>query len=120
VNTTTKRALFWTPRILCIAFALFLVIFAFDVFDEAHGFWETAAALGMHLIPNFLLIIVLIVSWKREWFGALLFGALGVLYIVTMWRRFPLDVYLLIAGPLFVMAILFYLNWHYRRELRDR
>jgi hypothetical protein len=119
VNTVAKRTLFWTPRILCMVFALFLVVFAFDVF-EGKGFWETAAALGLHLIPNFLLIIVLIVSWRREWIGAALFSALGVLYIVGMWEKFPWFTYALIAGPLFVMGILFWINWHFRRELRSR
>ena len=120
MNTVTKRTLFWTPRILCIVFALFLVVFAFDVFDEGHGFWGTAAALGIHLIPNFLLIIVLIVSWRREWIGAALFGALGVLYIISMWGKFPWFNYAMISGPLFVMGILFWINWRLRAELRSR
>jgi len=120
MNTITKRTLFWTPRILCIVFALFLVIFALDVFDESHGFWGTAMALSMHLIPNLLLVVVLIVSWRREWIGAVLFSVLGALYIVWAWGRFDWSAYVLIAGPLFVLGFLFWINWHFRAELRKQ
>ena len=50
--------------------------------------------------------------------GALLFGAFGVWYILTSWQRFvppanPLWV-LPIAGPAFLIALLFLLDWLYK------
>ena len=39
-----KRTLFWAPRILCILFAVFVSLFALDVFGEGYGFWETILA----------------------------------------------------------------------------
>ena len=119
MNTATKRTLFWTPRVLCMLFAAFLSLFALDVFDESNGFWQTALALLMHLLPStILVIIVLIVSWRREWIGGVLFNALGVLYIVLFWGRFPWFTYAAISGPLFLVGILFLLNWRFRSQLR--
>jgi MFS family permease len=113
-----KRLLFWAPRILCIAFALFLNLFALDVFGESQGFWKTALALLMHLIPTGLILLVLAVSWRWEWVGAILFPALGGLYLFMFWGRFPWSVYLLISGPLFLAGVLFLLGWLRRSELR--
>jgi hypothetical protein len=34
-----RRLLFWSPRVLCVAFAIFLSLFALDVFSEGLGVW---------------------------------------------------------------------------------
>ena len=54
-----KRLLFWSPRMLCIAFATFISLFALDVFAEGYGFWRTALALVMHLRLTAIVVIVL-------------------------------------------------------------
>ena len=112
----TPRLLFWTPRILCLLFAGFISIFALDVFQENRGFWSTAIALLMHLIPTGILLIILAVSWRREWVGALLFTGLGIFYIVAFWGRFPLATCFIIAGPLVLVGVLFLLGWLQRRK----
>ncbi len=102
------KSLFWTPRVLCILFAIFLSIFAADVFGEGRGFWETVLALLMHLIPSGMVLIVLAISWRWEWVGAVVFLALGVLYLIFAWtRQFHWSAYVAISGPLFLIGILF-------------
>jgi len=113
-----KRLLFWTPRILCILFAVFVSLFALDVFGEGYGFWGTMLALLMHLIPTGVILIVLAISWRWEWVGGVLFTALGVLYLAMSWGRFHWSAYLLISGPLFLVGVLFLINWLYRAEGR--
>ena len=113
-----QQFLYWAPRVLCIVFAAFISMFAMDVFGEGKGVWETTLDLMMHLIPTFVIVGVLVVSWRREWVGGVLFIALGLLYVVWAWGRFPFATYLLIAGPLAVTGILFLLNWRYRADLR--
>jgi len=115
-----KRLLFWAPRILCILFAVFVSLFALDVFDEGYGFWETMLALLMHLIPTGVILIVLAISWRWEWVGGILFTALGALYLVMFWGRFHWSAYLLISGPLFLVGVLFLINWLYRAALRTQ
>jgi hypothetical protein len=116
------QLLYWAPRALCIVFALFISMFALDVFTEGRGFWITLLALLMHLIPTFLLLIVLAISWRREFIAGILFPLLGVLYVVWAWNK-PFGVwstFLLMAGPLVLTGGLFLLNWFYRGELRGK
>jgi hypothetical protein len=120
MKKSEKRLLFWAPRILCILFAVFISIFALDVFEEGYGFWKTILALLIHLIPTWIIVIVLVVSWHREWVAAILFNALAALYIVWYWGKFPWVNYLALSGPLFLVGVLFLINWVYRTELRTR
>jgi len=120
MNTSIKRALFWTPRILCILFAMFLSLFALDVFSEGHGFGETILALLMHLIPVYIVVIVLVIAWRWEWVGAILFNTLAVFYVVWAWGRFHWSAYLGISGPLVLVGVLFLFNWIEREQLRKR
>ena len=118
MNVLAKRLVFWAPRILCLLFAIFISLFALDVFGEGLGFWKTLLALVVHLIPTWILLIVLAVSWRREWIGAILFTALAVLYIVFFRGRFVWYVYLIMSGPLLLLGGLFLLSWNYRKEVR--
>ena len=125
MNDFSKRALFWTPRALSIAFIAFLSIFALDVFDEHLGFWQSVLAFIVHQIPVFALLAALILAWRWEWIGAALYSAAGLLYVawaVSMSRPVPpakrVIWILLIAGPAFLIAGLFLANWLKRRELR--
>ena len=105
------RFIFWAPRILCVLFAIFLSMFALDVFGESNGFWNTALALLMHLVPTALVALLLALAWRHEMVGAIAFAALGVLYIVFAWGRFHWSAYVGISGPLFIVGGLFFANW---------
>ena len=118
MKATTKRFLFWTPRLLCLLFAGFISLFALDVFAENHGFWNTLLALLIHLIPTGLLLLILAVTWRWEWVGGLLFPALGAFYIIAFWGRFHWSAYAILSGSLFLLGALFLLGWKYRAELR--
>jgi hypothetical protein len=116
VKASAKRVLFWTPRILTFLYAAFISMFAFDVFGEGHGTWQSVVALLIHLIPAALMIAVLIVSWRWGWIGAVLFAAAGPYCALTTLEH-P-DWIVWIAGPLFMIAIWYLLNWLNRKELR--
>ena len=118
MNTAAKRLIFWAPRTLCLLFAVFLSLFALDVFGAGYGFWQTIVALLIHLVPTYIVIIALVIAWRWEWVGIILFAGLGVFYIAEAWGRFPLVTYLLISGPLFLVAVLFLVNWIYKSELQ--
>jgi len=115
MNQTVEKILFWSPRVLGILVAIFVSIFALDVFGEGYSFWETIAALAMHLIPTLVILIVLGIAWRWEWTGGFLFVALGVLYITLFWEPSNLPAYLIISGPLFLVGILFLLDGCYRK-----
>jgi hypothetical protein len=117
MNKSIKRVVFWTPRILCILFAMFLSLFALDVFSEGHGYWETILALLIHLVPVYIIVILLVIAWRWEWVGAIMFNALAVLYVIWGWGHFHWSVYVGMSGPLILVGVLFLINWIYRAHL---
>jgi Flp pilus assembly protein protease CpaA len=114
----TARLLYWSPRILAIAFAVFISIFALDVFGENHGFWPTALAFSIHMIPTMIVVAILIAAWRWEWVGAVVYALLTALYLWWGLPRRPLLGVLMIATPLLVIAGLFLADWIERAKLR--
>lgn len=112
--------MYWTPRIIVILFALFISLFALDVFDENRSTWETILALLLHLIPTAIIIGSLFIAWKWELFGAFFYPALGVIYIIWAWGKFPVITYLTISGPVVIIGILFFLSWNYHRRQKQK
>lgn len=100
-----RGLLFWAPRILAILFAIFVSLFALDVFTESRGAGATLLALLIHLIPTYLVVICLIVAWRREWVGAILFVCLAVLFqVVSRGAGWILSAPLLVVALLFALA----------------
>ncbi len=112
---TAQKLLLWTPRALSVAFTLFIAMFALDVFSEGTTFWKTLVALAIHLIPAFLVLAAAVAAWRWAWVGAAGFAALGGLYAATRGWRHPSWI-LIISGPLFVIAALFFFSWRMRRK----
>ncbi|MBC8320863.1 MAG: hypothetical protein H8E34_09090 [Bacteroidetes bacterium] len=108
--------LFWTPRILVIWFAAFSSLFALDVFEENRTLWDTIMALLIHLIPTAIILVSLVIAWRRELFGAIFYFALGIFYIAWAWGNFHISAYFGISGPLFIVGILFFVSWYYQRR----
>lgn len=110
-----SKFVYWTPRILSIIFICFLTLFSLDIFGNGYGFWATVGGLFMHNIPSMILTIVLIISWKREIVGGVVFILAGLLYIAMLVKG-GIEVYQLfwilpISGPAFLIGILFFINW---------
>ncbi len=111
---------YWLPRILGILFILWLMLFSLDIFDGNYGFWGTILGLFMHNIPALFLLVILIVSWKYEIVGGIVFILAGLLYVgllVTNVLRDPppgLNVLFWITPisvPAFLIGILFLICW---------
>jgi hypothetical protein len=124
-----KRWIFWTPRILSIIFLLFLAMFSLDVFGNGYTFWETVIGLFMNNIPVFILLILLIISWKHELVGAISFILAGLLYITAMlisaianqqFEWYTLSYSFIIAGPAFLIGILFWINWKQKKKGKSK
>jgi len=106
-------------------FILFLALFSLDVFDGNYGFWETALALFMHNIPSLVLTIVLIIAWKYELVGAIVFLLAGCAYVTTLFINILGDPSahwwyitwtLPISGPAFLIGILFLIGWWKKKK----
>lgn len=118
MKNTTRKLLYWSPRILCILFAMFLSLFALDVFSGNSTFWQSVLAFLIHLIPVYIVLLVLALSWRWEWIGGVLFIGLSLFYLIITWGRFTWVAYLTISGTAALLGVLFFLNWRYRAELR--
>lgn len=119
MSQRTDKLLHWIPRIASIIFILFLAVFSLDIFDGGYGFWGTILGLLVHNIPSFVLLAVLIISWKHELVGGIVFTLAGLLYISMIlvsalrngfeWHL--LSYSFIISGPAFIIGILFVINW---------
>jgi chromate transport protein ChrA len=108
----------WAARILSVVFALFMSIFAMDVFSENTSFGNMLLALCIHLIPTFIILLILLFSWRWEWIGATAYLLLGILYIFFANKKMDWTAYVLISGPLFVLGILFLIAW--RQKIKKK
>lgn len=70
-----EKMLIWSPRILAILAILFMILFSFDCFEAGQGFRNQMTCFFMHNIPAFIIIAILVVSWKWELLGGILFVA---------------------------------------------
>ena len=115
MRQSPTTALFWAPRVLCILFAVFLSMFALDVFSEGYGIGETILALLLHLIPVLLVAIALMIAWRWAAVGAFTFIAIALLYVVSSrgesW---------IVSVPLLLVGVLFLLDWRYGTNRRVR
>ncbi|MDP2933260.1 MAG: hypothetical protein Q8N81_03960, partial [bacterium] len=80
-------------------------LFALDIFGQGYNFWQTIVGLFMHLIPSFVLILVLLVAWKKEILGGWLYIGLGFIFIAI--ARGNIIYSLPILLPIILIGILF-------------
>jgi hypothetical protein len=104
-------------------FLCFLAVFSLDMISPGLSFWQIAAGLFIHNIPVFILLIILLISWKREIVGGIVFIIVGIFFTVRMlatmiMNQFELEglFQFIIAGPAFLIGILFIINWLKKRN----
>ncbi|NQU50907.1 MAG: hypothetical protein HQ522_00035 [Bacteroidetes bacterium] len=71
------RVIHWLPRVICILAILFASLFAADAFEPGLTIWQQFGAFFIHLIPSFILLAFLIIAWKWEKFGGIIFMVIG-------------------------------------------
>jgi hypothetical protein len=113
-----KRFVFWSPRILGILFTIFISLFALDVFGEGYCLGGLLIALFIHLIPTYILLIALVLAWRWEGIGGLLFLLLGVSYFLFFNNQPNWITYLIIVGPLILIGALFIIAKFYHAKIQ--
>ena len=116
--------LHWTPRILCILAILFVSLFAMDSFGSDATFWQQLGAFLLHLVPSFILVILLIIAWKWELIGGIIFTLAGLGFSPVIFQHNykmngsvwnSLETVIFITIPFFIVGILFIVS-HYRKK----
>ncbi|MDK2980251.1 MAG: hypothetical protein PWQ55_598 [Chloroflexota bacterium] len=109
---TRKPLVIRIALIAAIAYALFLSLFALDVFSAGAPLSDTLLALAIHLLPTLAILLFAWIGWKAPLIGGLLFVVVGVAYVIEAGGQ-TLVTYLLIAGPPVLIGLLFL--WGYRQ-----
>jgi uncharacterized protein YjeT (DUF2065 family) len=97
------------PRAAGIGLVAFMTLLALDAIVEGQTTIDTMRAFGMHLIPAGIVLLIVLVAWRRAWAGGVLFFALAVDGRVS-WM-------LAISLPLVIEGVLFL--WSARTGLRS-
>ncbi len=122
---TSIRLFHWLPRIICILAILFVSLFAADSFAPGLTIWQQLGGFLMHLIPSFILLASLIVAWKWERIGGIIFMAIGLglspfIFMLNYNRNhsigMSLFIILTITIPFFVVGILFIISHNIKKK----
>ena len=107
------------PRILAVLYAFFLLMFSFDVFQEGAPLIRIILAFLMHNLPVILIILVLIVTWKKALWAAVGFLIVTVAYVIFFGLFYGLWDYigiLIIYFPPLIIGGLFYITYLFGRK----
>ncbi len=119
---------YWLPRILCILAIAFVSLFALDAFSPNLTFWQQMGAFFMHLIPSFVLLALLIVAWKKELVGGILFIIIGLglspfvfthNYQMNHSVMMSLGIIMTITIPFAIVGLLFLISHFKRKKLKN-
>lgn len=123
---TSIRFVHWSPRIICILAILFISLFAADSFDPELTIRQQLGAFFIHLIPSIVLLSFLIVAWKWELIGSIIFTVIGLglspfifmhNYNMNHSVGVSLIIILMITFPFVVVGILFIISHYMKKRL---
>jgi hypothetical protein len=124
---STDRIIYWTPRIICILAILFISLFAADSFDSRLTLGQQLTAFLIHLIPSFILLAFLIIGWKWELVGGIIFTAVGFGFAPFIFMKnyhmnqsiwMSLGIILMINVPFIIAGILFIIGYYRKKRSR--
>jgi len=122
----TIAIIHWAPRILCILAILFISMFALDSFDPRLTLWQQVGGFLIHLIPTYILIFFLVVAWKWEWIGGMIFAIIGLGFAPIIFSKnyqmnhsvwMSLGIIMMINLPFILVGGLFILS-HFLKKKR--
>lgn len=110
---------YWIPRIICMLAILFISMFAFDVFSSDDTLWRQMGRFLVHLTPSFILLAFLIIAWRRELLGGIIFSIVGIgltpliyqhNYAINHSVGTSIGVVMMVTFPLIVTGVLFIIS----------
>jgi hypothetical protein len=114
-----KKLFYWLPRILSVLFVVFISVFSLDVFGEYDG-WSVIIPLLIHLIPSFVVLVLVVFAWKHDLAGSIIFFGIALLYVLMVGFNRHWSWYVGISGPAALVGLLFLLNWLRGRKAKKR
>lgn len=108
--------LIYIPNALCIIFALFLLLFSFDVFGGTESIWEQIVGFLIHSIPSFLIIVIFLFSRKWPLVGAITGVVVFVFFTVFFNTYRDFIVFLLVSLPVLLIGTLYLIVYFERKK----
>jgi hypothetical protein len=108
--TTSARVARLAPRVLGLAVAGFLALFALDAFSDGLPLPHAIGYGAAHLIPAAMVLAVVVSAWRAPVIGAAGFPAAAAVY-AWMTPRGHLDWIAVISGPLTIVGVLYFWSW---------
>ena len=125
MNKKALKLIYWLPRIICILAILFVSLFALDAFEAGKTIWQQIATFLIHMVPSFILLIFLLIAWKWEFLGGIIFILIGVGFSPWIFMHnykmnntigMSLVTILLITFPFVLVGILFLISHKLQRK----
>lgn len=124
---TKMLVLHYLPRILCILSILFISLFAADAFEGNGSILQKLFDFFLHLVPSLILFVMLVIAWKREFFGGVLFVSTGLIFSpfiyihnyqlnTSVWMS--IGIVMLISFPFILVGVLFIMNYFFKRKIK--
>lgn len=119
------KAIHWLPRILTILAICFVSLFALDAFDSNMTIMQQIIGFLMHLIPSFILLVLLGIAWNYKLTGGIIFVVTGVVFgiFLYIWNfrmnhnvLTTLGIVASLALPFVISGILFMLDYRNIRK----
>ena len=115
----------WLPRIICILAILFVSVFAGDAYSPENSFLTQLGEFSKALIPSFILLAILILAWKWEFTGGIIFIGVGLgmspfifdyNYTMNHSIGMSLGIIMAITFPFIVVGILFIISHNMKKK----
>ncbi|HEY9075110.1 MAG TPA: hypothetical protein VIO61_01110 [Anaerolineaceae bacterium] len=115
VSLRLATLIFRTPRIAGILIAIFIGLFSLDVFTGEAPIWQEIGGFIIHSIPSILMVVILVIAWRRPWVGFAAFLLVSILFLRFAFRE-TIDIgnLLILSFPLAAIALLFWADWKWR------
>jgi len=124
----SPKFFYWLPRILCILSILFVSLFAFDAFTSEESFMVQLGDFILHIIPSLVLLFLLIVSWKKELLGGIIFMLIGLGFSPYVFKVnynmnhsfwISLGIIMTKTIPFFIVGVLFIVSYFKKKKKVD-
>ena len=107
LNINWNKVLYLTPRILAIAYILFIGIFSFT---------NGAGGILIKILPALLIAIILIITWKKPIAGGIIFLILGLVFIIFIEKVRTVLTFFVVSFPPILIGVLLLLSNILKRE----
>lgn len=117
---------YWLPRFLAIFSIVIVSTFALDAFGAGVSHSQQWQDFIIHLVPTYLLVVILVVAWKWEYLGGIIFLVIGILatpyvfvgnYHLNQSLGLSFTVILLMTIPFIIIGALFLVSYRKHKNL---